>query len=485
MRRSNKGEVAAVGRSKHAGNSNHVTAPKINHNIVRMDSHSDHRTTTGATGTSPVSDSTKNQTTTTNPHSSVVVASLPSSSSSSPSSYHGLATSPGRTYAVLACPDTIQLVRISAERGIERIQTIVVTPYFQQPPPTSSSSSGTTTVSNTATTTGTTSYMYPSSFLRDFAMGGGRTSGTQPQKQNHHHAANTNTNSSTIPPQPLMDTTAVVVVTAVAWSHGIVHSSNNNTSSPVTDNIDNNNVEERVVALSQDHDPMEEPRHFRTSMIAVAGSNGVICIWNVATLLWLEGSSSRDTVTAPRTSTSPPPPVAILNHRRHVTALAFSPLHQGWLCSASQDRTVIVWEQRPPPSLPNTAALSSSTHTSQRHKHTTTNHHPSPPPQPQGLFGSWGSHASSSAPASSVPAPHHPNVVPTNHPTWHCRTTFAPKSETIRDVQWSPILKDGTWYEFCFVATDTWCDSVGSWFCDPSSHPSFSVSLLSKKSLPW
>ena len=202
------------------------------------------------------------------------------------------------------------------------------------------------------------------------------------------------------------------------------------------------------MALSQDHDPMEEPRHFRTSMIAVAGSNGVICIWNVATLLWLEGSSSRDTVTAPRTSTSPPPPVAILNHRRHVTALAFSPLHQGWLCSASQDRTVIVWEQRPPPSLPNTAALSSSTHTSQRHKHTTTNHHPSPPPQPQGLFGSWGSHASSSAPASSVPAPHHPNVVPTNHPTWHCRTTFAPKSETIRDVQWSPILKDGTWYEF-------------------------------------
>ena len=466
MRRSNKGEVAAVGRSKHAGNSNHVTAPKINHNIVRMDSHSDHRTTTGATGTSPVSDSTKNQTTTTtNPHSSVVVASLPSSSSSSQSSYHGLATSPGRTYAVLACPDTIQLVRISAERGIERIQTIVVTPYFQQPPPTSSSSSGTTTVSNTATTTGTTSYMYPSSFLRDFAMGGGRTSGTQPQKQNHHQAntnTNTNTNNNTIPPQPLMDTTAVVVVTAVAWSHGIVHNNNNNnnTSSPVTDNIDNNNVEERVVALSQDHDPMEEPRHFRTSMIAVAGSNGVICIWNVATLLWLEGvgSSSRDTVTAPRTSTSPPPPVAILNHRRHVTALAFSPLHQGWLCSASQDRTVIVWEQqRPPPSPPpnTTTALSSSssTHTSQRHKHATINHHhhPSPQPQPlglQGLFGSWGSHASSSAPASSVPAPHHPNVVPTNHPTWHCRTTFAPKSETIRDVQWSPILKDGTWYEF-------------------------------------
>lgn len=336
----------------------------------------------------------------------------------------------------------------------------------------------------------TASYMYPSSSssstsgnsllnLRDFALSGGGGGGG-----GNSASINKNKSATTTIQPPLIDT-QLIVVTAVAWSNGTAAattsttntgthlSTNDSTTGTDSNNNDTDSVQSKTTTTSllqklDDSDDVQEQEHqkqqqlLRTSMIAVAGSNGVIAIWNVATLLGLDDTEAtkdnyhkithdtshhnykgnNNTVPYPplRTTvqiTSTPSlmaqqPSAILNHHvRQVNALAFHPMKHGLLLSASQDCTVIVWEQRK-----STASTPTTTNPHANNNYKTNNHQQ----QQFGLKGLFGAFGGTQQPVSSSLSQQSFQ----HSYTWHCRTTFTPKSEAIRDVQWSPIFTDGT-----------------------------------------
>ena len=275
-----------------------------------------------------------------------IVASLHATAPSS-ASYHAISLSPCRDYAVLACNDTLQMIRISPE-GLKFIKTIVAAPFFQQ------------------TAKAAPGVLEPGSLLnlRDFALG----------------------SRATVPSTAPNDT-AVVVITHVAWSSG-------RTPTDATAGDDRR-------------------RRLRSSTIAAAGSNGLIVLWPAAPLLDTAGGNTK--------------PVAILNqHVRPVNRLAWHPTNDHLLLSASQDWTVVLWERRVPKKTTDTAAQPSST----RHAE----------PARKSLFGGLMPHSSQSSNSHTLP------TKSSSSPAyqWHSRTTFSPKSEGVRDIQWSPFYEDGT-----------------------------------------
>lgn len=134
-----------------------------------------------------------------------------------------------------------------------------------------------------------------------------------------------------------------------------------------------------------------------TSLIAAAGSNGVIVVWRAETLL--AGGPG-----------NPPAPDAILSqHVRAVNRLAWHPKRPGLLLSASQDGTVLLWERR-------------KVATAQRESQNTSR-------QGFSLFGSRSTQSNDQKRSYS----------------WQCRATFSPKSEAVRDIRWSKFYDDGTY----------------------------------------
>lgn len=318
--------------------------------------------------------------------------------------------------------------------------------------------------------------------LRDFALSGGGGGGNSASINKNKPA------TTTIQP-PLIDT-QLIIVTAVAWSNGTAAattgstntgthlSSNDSTTGTDSINIDTDSVQSKTATTSLlqklddsddlvlQHQEQQKQQHLlRTSMIAVAGSNGVIAIWNVATLLGLDDTeptkdsyhkSTHDTShqnnkgnsnTVPNPSlrtttaiTSTPsimaqqPSAILIHHVRQVNALAFHPMKHGLLLSASQDCTVVVWEQqKSTASTPTTTNL----HVNNSYK---TNNHQQQQFGLKGLFGAFGGTQQQVSSSLSQQRFQHSY-------TWHCRTTFTPKSEAIRDVQWSPIFPDGTFID--------------------------------------
>jgi hypothetical protein len=302
-----------------------------------------------------------------------VVASLKSSASS----YHAIALSPCRDYAVLACKDTLQMIRISPE-GLHLIKTIVAAPFFQQP------------TSNKATTGGV---LDPGSLLnlRDFALG---------------------SRSTTVPPTSTLQNDTAVVITDVAWSTGRTPAA----TSEATKEGTMPHPPTEWHGKWEDVELGDRRRRLRTSMIAAAGSNGIIVLWNAAPLLDATGS----TLT----------PTAILNqHNRQVNRLAWHPGNDLLLLSASQDWTVVLWEKR----VQKMDAASKS-HLPHRHSDVT------PPAGRKSFFGAL-------VPSTNSHYPHKAGMA-TKSATpisyqWHSRSTFAPKSEAVRDIQWSPFYEDG------------------------------------------
>lgn len=158
-------------------------------------------------------------------------------------------------------------------------------------------------------------------------------------------------------------------------------------------------------------------------------------------------------------------PVAILNnhHVRQVNALAFHPIHHGLLLSASQDCTVIVWEQRKrttnTTTIPNTNQygynnINNNSNSNVSDYNFKTNQQPSQYGL-KGLFGALGGPTQQAKPPhQGQPSSSSSSSLLQQHQqqqyyfTWHCRTTFTPKNEAIRDVQWSPIFSDGTFTYF-------------------------------------
>jgi WD40 repeat protein len=305
-----------------------------------------------------------------------VVASLKSSASS----YHSIALSPCRDYAVLACKDTLQMIRICPE-GLHLIKTVAAAPFFQQP------------TSNKATTTSTTGgVLDPGSLLnlRDFALGG---------------------RSTTVPSASTLQNDTAVVISDVAWSSGRTRSAVSNTEK------DGSMHSPEWQSKSEDGEFGDRRRRLRTSMIAAAGSNGIIALWNAAPLLDATGNTA---------------PVAILNqHNRQVNRLAWHPGNDHILLSASQDWTVVLWERR----AQKTDASSKSS-----------KHRSSDSSQPVARNSFFGALVPTSSSSSQYPHKSSTKSVTPSSYQWHYRTTFAPKSEAVRDIQWSPFYEDGAYH---------------------------------------
>jgi WD40 repeat protein len=78
------------------------------------------------------------------------------------------------------------------------------------------------------------------------------------------------------------------------------------------------------------------------SLIAAAGSNGIVAIWNARQLLFSQGNGGSSTMANQQ-------PEAILNqHTRAVNSLAWHPRRPGLLLTASQVRQQILKKRKMP-----------------------------------------------------------------------------------------------------------------------------------------
>jgi hypothetical protein len=261
----------------------------------------------------------------------------------SPHPYSSIALSPCRQYAVTACKDSLQILRVSPS-GIRSIRTVICSPYFQQQ---------------------LQRHDNDNLNLRDFAFGG---IGNQRQQ-----------------PQAASSSMINVVITDVAWSCGI------------------------RTRNDEDDADLQKNSEKDQELIAAAGSNGVIVVWSASNLL--DGISTNQ-----QQQLSVQAPEAVLSqHVRAVNRLAWHPSKQGLLLSASQDGTVLLWERRK-----KTKGERDQTR-EEREK--------------QKKFSSFFGKMMTSAGTASAKQQAY---------QWHCRSTFAPKSEAVRDIRWSPFYGDGT-----------------------------------------
>lgn len=153
--------------------------------------------------------------------------------------------------------------------------------------------------------------------------------------------------------------------------------------------------------------PKAEDEVLSSSLVAAAGSNGVIVIWTAQNLL--EGGSAV-------------PEAALSQHIRAVNRLAWHPTRPNLLLSASQDGKVLLWERRKATDA-TTADNSSNTGTANG-------------TQTRNVTSRFNRFFTSTR--STQPEPRQSFA-------WHCRAAFEPKSEAIRDIQWSPFLQDGAY----------------------------------------
>ena len=111
------------------------------------------------------------------------------------------------------------------------------------------------------------------------------------------------------------------IVTAVEWSPPQIRNNYNKGDSGTTGEETNNyNNSNRTTT-----------QHYSDSLVAVAASNGVICIWNAKQTFFSDGTGESSTLQNQQ-------PEAILGqvHTRAVNSLAWHPKRPGILLSASQ-----------------------------------------------------------------------------------------------------------------------------------------------------
>lgn len=354
-----------------------------------------------------------------------------SSSTSSPRyPYTSVSFSPCRRYAVIAGKELLQIVRVGP-KGLRLVQTIPTAAYFQQKQHQQPSDPR-----------GRTIPPQDSGFLnlRDFARGVGQQ---QQQQQQSPQSASSSTGGGV---NAIMN----IVVTDVAWSSGIVPSKSN---------------EDLLLASSSDdeqqgHDgfgsignlPGDRQHHqLQTSLIAAAGSNGVIVVWSAALLLGLPTHADGDTPgnsknneAVQKSPTAPvvqQPEAELSKHTRQVNRLAWHPTKHGLLLSASQDGSVLLWERirRRNDDLVDKKSVSAD---SLKNK----------PNRFQGLFGGLTQQHQQQqqqlSDAGTLVQPlhlkHQRFQQQQQQYQWQCRATFTPKSEAVRDLRWSPFYDDGT-----------------------------------------
>ncbi len=174
------------------------------------------------------------------------------------------------------------------------------------------------------------------------------------------------------PATPSASTLVNVVITDVAWNCG-------SNSEAEMDGSRHSSSSTKSIITSDG------------SLIAAAGSNGLIVVWNADSLL--AGSNA--------------PEVVLSQHARAVNRLDWHPTRPGLLLSASQDAKVLLWERV------KTEGESTEGKKSQNRFNR--------------IFGGMAAQTTTRRSFS-----------------WHCRSTFEPKSEAVRDIKWSPFFPDGT-----------------------------------------
>jgi len=174
-----------------------------------------------------------------------------------------------------------------------------------------------------------------------------------------------------------------------------------------------------------------EAERLDDSLIAVACSNGVVVLWRAGTLLLLNSSNGvgapgnsnshglntpfhRSSVIQLQSRSSPliaQPEAILVEHSRAVNRLVWHKRRPGLLITASQDSIVKLMERKP--------------------------NHPSNSINAQegnklGGMSGWLENL-----ASIVPSNKKMNTFMSF--TWTCISTFTPRAEAIRDLQWSPF----------------------------------------------
>ncbi|KAL7552029.1 hypothetical protein ACHAWF_015240 [Thalassiosira exigua] len=202
--------------------------------------------------------------------------------------------------------------------------------------------------------------------------------------------------------------------------------------------------------------PPALPHFDDTSVVAAAGSNGVVVAWNARDLVGdLSSSVEKNSAGGPgglfharksnvRVSQVSPaasmgqPEAAFLAHSRAVNRLSWHPTGRRpyLLLTASQDGSVKLWDRR---------ATSSSSATESRGVENV--------PVVESSFNlsakSWFGFGTPSVTNAQLP----PSNAMAMTAIWHCISTYLPKCEAVRDIKWNPFMDD----VFALVA--------GEWLC--------------------
>jgi WD40 repeat protein len=176
-----------------------------------------------------------------------------------------------------------------------------------------------------------------------------------------------------------------------------------------------------------------------SSVIAVAGSNGVIVAWNASSLLSAQSSNSnsRNSMASPHqisssTATFGQHEASFHAHSRAVNRLAWHPTGRRpyLLLTASQDGSVKLWDRRASSSLSvhadSISSIGSNLSLAQ--------------PMTKNWFGFGGFGALSSQAVQNVQLP--TLSEPPRTATWHCISTYQPKCEAVKDICWNPLIDD-------------------------------------------
>jgi WD40 repeat protein len=227
-----------------------------------------------------------------------------------------------------------------------------------------------------------------------------------------------------------------ISITDVAWSvpqyeldsvNGTMEGSDGTMNS---DSTSPSNHHGRTLSSGFTHS--SEWNKWEDSLIAVAGSNGVVVVWRAESFLANTtaggGVSSVHNVNIPfgrsmvgsfnsraDNTMSAQPEAVLVEHTRAVNRLVWHRRRPGLLLTASQDSTVKLMERKPDQS--------------------------SVSKNPQGVkqinaIPSWLENLASIVPSNK-------KVNTDTCFTWTCISTFTPRAEAIRDIQWSPFDDNG------------------------------------------
>ena len=195
----------------------------------------------------------------------------------------------------------------------------------------------------------------------------------------------------------------------------------------------------------------QHPQTNEDTLVAAAGSNGVVVVWKAEAALLGKGNADKafgsqsrggggggggpfhhrgggGPAASPASAAAIGQPEAILaEHTRAVNRVAFHPTGRrpGLLLTASQDATVKLWERRA------TTSVGSQTRSQQQQQQ---QHQQQQKVQHQKKKKkNWFGMSSSSGQEA---------VAPVRSYSWHCIATFQPKAEAVRDIAWHPINDD-------------------------------------------